>query len=37
MLQEGDWKAAKSMYDFQATDIDGNTVNLDKYKWALDQ
>jgi len=28
----GDWKTAKSLYDFTALDIDGNPVSLEKYK-----
>ena len=33
-LQAGmtDWKAASSIYDFTAKDIDGNDVSLDKYR-----
>ncbi|KAL8177786.1 UNVERIFIED_CONTAM: hypothetical protein K2H54_019283 [Gekko kuhli] len=30
--QEVDWQAAKSIYDFHATDIDGNDVSLEKYR-----
>ena len=26
------WKAAKSIYEFSAKDIDGNEVSLDKYR-----
>lgn len=29
---DADWKNAKSIYEFQAKDIDGNEVTLDKYK-----
>lgn len=32
ILQEVDWENAKSIYEFHAKDIDGNNVNLDKYK-----
>lgn len=28
----GNWKKAKSVYDFTVTDIDGNLTPLDKYK-----
>lgn len=28
-----DWRCAQSMHDFSAKDIDGRTVNLDKYRW----
>lgn len=27
-----DWKTASSIYDFTATDIDGNEVSLEKYR-----
>lgn len=27
-----DWKTAKSIYEFSATDIDGNEVSLEKYR-----
>ncbi|KAL1251373.1 hypothetical protein QQF64_019169 [Cirrhinus molitorella] len=27
-----DWKSAKSIYEFSATDIDGNEVSLEKYR-----
>uniref|UniRef100_A0AAQ4RE64 GPX4 peroxidase n=1 Tax=Gasterosteus aculeatus aculeatus TaxID=481459 RepID=A0AAQ4RE64_GASAC len=27
-----DWQTATSIYDFSATDIDGNLVSLEKYK-----
>jgi len=27
-----DWQRAKSIYDFSATDIDGNVVSLEKYR-----
>jgi len=27
-----DWKKAKSIYEFEALDIDGNNVSLEKYK-----
>jgi len=27
-----DWQRATSIYDFSATDIDGNVVSLDKYR-----
>jgi glutathione peroxidase-family protein len=26
------WKQAKSIYEFTATDIDGNEVSLEKYR-----
>lgn len=26
------WQTAKSIYEFSATDIDGNEVSLDKYR-----
>lgn len=29
---EENWKDAKSIYDFEAIDIDGNNVTLDKYR-----
>uniref|UniRef100_A0A3P8V9R0 Glutathione peroxidase n=1 Tax=Cynoglossus semilaevis TaxID=244447 RepID=A0A3P8V9R0_CYNSE len=29
--QSGDWQTATSIYDFSATDIDGNVVSLEKY------
>lgn len=33
MAQENNaWKDAKSIYEFSAKDIDGNVVNLSKYK-----
>lgn len=28
-----DWRCAQSMHEFSAKDIDGRTVNLDKYRW----
>lgn len=30
--QVADWQAAKSIYDFNAKDIDGNEVSLEKYR-----
>uniref|UniRef100_A0A7N8Y6K6 Glutathione peroxidase 4a n=1 Tax=Mastacembelus armatus TaxID=205130 RepID=A0A7N8Y6K6_9TELE len=27
-----DWQRATSIYDFSATDIDGNVVSLEKYR-----
>uniref|UniRef100_A0A3Q3LGI2 Glutathione peroxidase n=1 Tax=Mastacembelus armatus TaxID=205130 RepID=A0A3Q3LGI2_9TELE len=30
--QVTDWQSAKSIYEFSATDIDGNEVSLDKYR-----
>lgn len=30
--QAVDWESAKSIYEFRATDIDGNEVSLEKYK-----
>uniref|UniRef100_A0A4W3IIV3 Uncharacterized protein n=1 Tax=Callorhinchus milii TaxID=7868 RepID=A0A4W3IIV3_CALMI len=27
-----DWKAAKSIYEFTVTDIEGNDVSLEKYR-----
>lgn len=27
-----DWQTATSIYDFSATDIDGNEVSLDRYR-----
>lgn len=27
-----DWQTAKSIYEFTATDIDGNEVSLEKYR-----
>uniref|UniRef100_A0A671SMM7 Glutathione peroxidase 4a n=3 Tax=Sinocyclocheilus TaxID=75365 RepID=A0A671SMM7_9TELE len=27
-----DWQSAKSIYEFTATDIDGNEVSLEKYR-----
>ncbi|KFV77650.1 hypothetical protein N308_01006, partial [Struthio camelus australis] len=30
--QVDDWRTAKSIYDFHAQDIDGNTVSLEKYR-----
>lgn len=27
-----DWQTATSIYDFSATDIDGNVVSLEKYR-----
>lgn len=27
-----DWQTATSIYDFSATDIDGNLVSLEKYR-----
>uniref|UniRef100_A0A3Q2X9W4 Glutathione peroxidase 4 n=1 Tax=Hippocampus comes TaxID=109280 RepID=A0A3Q2X9W4_HIPCM len=27
-----DWSSATSIYDFSATDIDGNVVSLEKYR-----
>jgi len=27
-----DWERATSIYDFSATDIDGNVVSLEKYR-----
>jgi hypothetical protein len=29
------WQKANSIYDFQAKDIDGNNVDLSKYKLVL--
>ena len=29
------WKNAKSIYEFQVKDIDGNELSLDKYKLVL--
>jgi glutathione peroxidase-family protein len=26
------WKKAETIYEFEATDIDGNTVSLEKYR-----
>uniref|UniRef100_A0A3Q2PZV4 GPX4 peroxidase n=1 Tax=Fundulus heteroclitus TaxID=8078 RepID=A0A3Q2PZV4_FUNHE len=28
----GDWKSAKSIYEFSANDIDGNEVSLEQYR-----
>ncbi|KAI4899071.1 hypothetical protein NFI96_031212 [Prochilodus magdalenae] len=33
--QVEDWQAAKSIYEFTATDIDGNEVSLEKYRGKL--
>ncbi|KFO81600.1 hypothetical protein N303_15271, partial [Cuculus canorus] len=30
--QAEDWRSAKAIYDFQAQDIDGNEVSLEKYR-----
>lgn len=30
--QVDDWKSAKTIYEFSATDIDGNVVSLEKYR-----
>lgn len=30
--QVGDWKNAKSIYEFSAKDIDGNETSLEKYR-----
>uniref|UniRef100_A0AAR2L1Z2 Glutathione peroxidase 4a n=2 Tax=Pygocentrus nattereri TaxID=42514 RepID=A0AAR2L1Z2_PYGNA len=30
--QVEDWQMAKSIYEFTATDIDGNEVSLEKYR-----
>lgn len=30
--QVNDWKTAKTIYEFSATDIDGNAVSLEKYR-----
>lgn len=30
--QVDDWKAAKSIYEFSAKDIDGNEVSLERYR-----
>ncbi|CAM4628365.1 unnamed protein product [Lepidochelys olivacea] len=30
--QADDWRAAKSIYEFHAKDIDGNDVSLEKYR-----
>ncbi|KAE8631797.1 hypothetical protein XENTR_v10001301 [Xenopus tropicalis] len=30
--QVADWKAAKTIYEFSAVDIDGNEVSLEKYR-----
>uniref|UniRef100_A0AAZ1XKH7 phospholipid-hydroperoxide glutathione peroxidase n=1 Tax=Oreochromis aureus TaxID=47969 RepID=A0AAZ1XKH7_OREAU len=30
--QVGDWRSAKSIYEFSAKDIDGNEVSLEKYR-----
>lgn len=30
--QVGDWKSAKSIYEFSAKDIDGNETSLEKYR-----
>ncbi|KAK6311000.1 hypothetical protein J4Q44_G00190550 [Coregonus suidteri] len=30
--QVGDWKTAKSIYEFGAKDIDGEDVSLEKYR-----
>ncbi|KAL6104399.1 gpx4 [Pungitius sinensis] len=30
--QVSDWQSAKSIYEFNATDIDGNAVSLEKYR-----
>ncbi|KAK9539076.1 hypothetical protein VZT92_004206 [Zoarces viviparus] len=30
--QAMDWQSAKSIYEFNATDIDGNEVSLEKYR-----
>lgn len=32
LIQNANWADAKSIYDFNATDIDGNDVSLDKYR-----
>ncbi|TFK06476.1 retinoic acid receptor responder protein 2 [Platysternon megacephalum] len=32
--QADDWRAAKSIYEFHAKDIDGNDVSLEKYRYA---
>uniref|UniRef100_A0A3B3Z041 Uncharacterized protein n=1 Tax=Poecilia mexicana TaxID=48701 RepID=A0A3B3Z041_9TELE len=31
--QVDNWKTAKSIYEFSATDIDGNEVSLEKYSF----
>lgn len=31
-----DWQSAKSIYEFTATDIDGNEVSLEKYRWEME-
>lgn len=31
----GDWKHAKSIYEFTANDIDGHPVSMEKYKCVL--
>ena len=36
MATSGDsWKDAKSIYEFQAKDIDGNLVEMSRYKYAI--
>ena len=30
------WKNAKSIYEFEALDIDGNSVSLEKYRYAYE-
>ncbi|KAJ8673535.1 hypothetical protein QAD02_004797 [Eretmocerus hayati] len=30
--QDTDWEGAKSLYDFHATDLDGNEISLEKYR-----
>lgn len=31
-VEKDAWKAAKTIYEFSAKDIDGNNVSLDRYK-----
>lgn len=32
MATESDWKKAKTIYEFSATDIDGSNVSLERYR-----